>query len=173
MIGEIRDEETAQIAIRAAITGHLVLSTLHTNDAPGSIARLIDMGIEPYFVADAVVGIIAQRLVRHVCNYCKKQVKATAAEAKLLGIKEQTIIYAATGCPACNYTGYHGRIGIHETLYIDGEIKEMIQKREAVEHIRRKAIEKGMLTLWDTCRDAVLNGETTVSELATILYEKE
>lgn len=173
MIGEIRDEETAQIAIRAAITGHLVLSTLHTNDAAGSITRLIDMGVEPYFVADAVVGVIAQRLIRRVCKYCRQPIKATAAEAKLLEIKENTIIYAAKGCPACNHTGYHGRMGIHEILYIDAEMREMIQQRRPVEHIKKKAVDNGMLTLWDTCRHAVLNGDTTVAELATILYDKE
>lgn len=173
MIGEIRDEETAQIAIRAAITGHLVLSTLHTNDAAGSISRLIDMGVEPYFVADAVVGVIAQRLIRRVCKYCRRPVKVSAVEAKLLGIKENTTIYTASGCPACNHTGYFGRMGIHEILYIDSEMREMIQEHRPVEHIKKKAIENGMLTLWDTCRRAVLNGDTTVAELATILYDKE
>jgi type IV pilus assembly protein PilB len=173
MIGEIRDEETAQIAIRAAITGHLVLSTLHTNDAPGSITRLIDMGIEPYFVADAVVGIVAQRLVRRLCNNCKVPVKTSEAEMKLLKLTKPHTIYKAKGCPACHNTGYKGRMGVHEILFIDEEIQELIQKRASTEEIRKLAVKKGMLSLYDTCREGVLSGVTSLSELASIIYEAE
>lgn len=173
MIGEIRDEETAQIAIRAAITGHLVLSTLHTNDAPGSVTRLLDMGIEPYFVSDAVVGIVAQRLVRRLCKNCRTPRKTKPAEMKLLNLTKPQTIYKARGCPACNNTGYKGRMGVHEILMIDEDIQELIQNGSPTEAIRKKAEEKGMLTLYDTCREGVLNGLTTLNELASIIYENE
>lgn len=173
MIGEIRDEETAQIAIRAAITGHLVLSTLHTNDAPGSVTRLLDMGIEPYFVSDAVVGIVAQRLVRRLCKNCRTPRKTKSAEMKLLKLTKPQTIYKAKGCPACNNTGYKGRLGVHEILLIDEDIQELIQNGSPTEVIRKKAEEKGMLSLYDTCREGVLNGLTTLNELASIIYENE
>ena len=173
MIGEIRDEETAQIAIRSAITGHLVLSTLHTNDAPGSITRLIDMGIEPYFVADAVVAVVAQRLVRRLCKNCHRAARTTKAEMEILHLTEPKRIYKARGCPACNNSGYKGRLGIHEIFMLDEEIQELVVKRASTDEIRKKAEEKGMLTLYDTCREAVLNGTTSLSELVSIIYEED
>ncbi|MDD3957547.1 MAG: ATPase, T2SS/T4P/T4SS family [Candidatus Izemoplasmatales bacterium] len=173
MIGEIRDEETAQIAIRAAITGHLVLSTLHTNDAPGSISRLLDMNIEPYFVADAIIGIVAQRLVRRLCLNCRRRMRTKEPEMHILGLTEPAWIYQAKGCPACNYTGYKGRLGVHEVLTIDESIKNLIQIRASTEQIRDKAIEHGMMTLYETTKQQVLNGLTTLNELSTIIYEEK
>ncbi|MDD5293605.1 MAG: ATPase, T2SS/T4P/T4SS family [Candidatus Izemoplasmatales bacterium] len=173
MIGEIRDEETAQIAIRAAITGHLVLSTLHTNDAPGSISRLLDMNIEPYFVADAIIGIVAQRLVRRLCLNCRRRMRTKEPEMHMLGLTEPAWIYQAKGCPACNYTGYKGRLGVHEVLTIDESIKNLIQMRASTEQIRDKAIEHGMMTLYETTKQQVLSGLTTLNELSTIIYEEK
>jgi type IV pilus assembly protein PilB len=173
MIGEIRDEETAQIAIRAAITGHLVLSTLHTNDAPGSISRLLDMNIEPYFVADAIIGIVAQRLVRRLCLNCRRRMRTKEPEMHILGLTEPAWIYQAKGCPACNYTGYKGRLGVHEVLTIDESIKNLIQMRASTEQIRDKAIEHGMMTLYETTKQQVLSGLTTLNELSTIIYEEK
>ncbi|HHU79867.1 MAG TPA: hypothetical protein GXZ35_00830 [Acholeplasmataceae bacterium] len=131
------------------------------------------MGIEPYFVADAVVGIIAQRLVRKLCKNCKVSRKTTEHEMKFLGITRARNIHDAKGCPACNNTGYKGRLGVHEILFIDEDIKELIQKRVSTEEIRKLAESKGMLSLYDTCREAVLNGNTTIRELASIIYEDE
>lgn len=171
MIGEIRDEETAEIAIRSAITGHLVFSTLHTNDAPGAVTRIVDMGVQPYFVSDALSGVIAQRLVRKLCEHCKKPKTTTISEMKILGIDKPQTIYESCGCPACNQTGYHGRIGIHEIFEMDEDIKEMIQKGASTEQIRRKATENGMLTLRDTCRRVVLNGETSINEFVEVIFD--
>lgn len=171
MLGEIRDEETAQIAVRSAITGHLVFSTLHTNSAPGSVTRLLDMGLQPYFVADAVVGIVAQRLVRRVCLDCRKRMKTKPAEMEVLNLKEPRWIYRADGCPACNYTGYKGRLGVHEIFVMDEDLKELIQMRVSTEQIAKKAKEKGMLTLYDTARHAVLEGLTTIQELSKVVFE--
>ena len=124
MIGEIRDEETAQMAVRAAITGHLVLSTLHTNDSIGTITRLVDMGIPRYLVADALIGSIAQRLLRKLCNECKKKRKTTPPEMKRLNIEEPVYIYHPVGCSSCNHTGYRGRTGIFEILNVNSNIKK-------------------------------------------------
>lgn len=173
MIGEIRDEETAQIANRMAITGHLVLSTLHTNDAPGAITRLIDLGLEPYFVSDALCGVIAQRLVRRLCPECKTKHLTTEAENKLLGIKESTYIYQPCGCDACHHTGYRGRIGVFEILTLDNELKEMISSKCSTEDIREKAINKGMIDLEHSCIKAVLAGTTSIQELSSIIYKNE
>ena len=171
MIGEIRDEETAEIAIRSAITGHLVFSTLHTNDAPGAVTRLVDMGVQPYFVSDALSGVIAQRLVRKLCPHCKKGKTTNQKEMKILGIDAPTRIYQAVGCPACNGTGYRGRLGIHEILEVDEEMKELIQKGATTEEIRRHAKANGMLSLKDTCSNAVLNGETSLNELMDVIFD--
>lgn len=173
MIGEIRDEETAEIAIRSAITGHLVLSTLHTNDAAGAVTRLIDMGIEPYFVSDALAGVIAQRLVRRLCPNCKKRILSTASDNRILGIKKSKYIYEPIGCPACNNTGYKGRVAIHEVLVMNNDLKEMILEKHSTEEIKEKAISLGMLELKDTCKEKVFNGETSVAELSSILYSRK
>lgn len=170
MIGEIRDEETAEIATRAAITGHLVLSTLHTNDAPSSVIRLIDMGIKPYLVATSVVGIMAQRLVRRICSNCKEAYEASEYEKKILGqdVNKPLTLYRGKGCGYCNETGYAGRTGIYEIMEITRKHRELISTGENSDILRDVSIENGMKTLESDCRELVLNGETTMEELATI-----
>ncbi len=168
MIGEIRDEETAQIAIRAAITGHLVFSTLHTNDAPGAIVRLEDMGVADYLVADALVGVVAQRLVKRLCPACKKRGKTTPKEMEILGIDEPISIARPKGCQFCNQTGYKGRIAVHEIMYVSDEMKVVIAKERSVEKLRELAREHGMTPLFDSCRDLVLKGITSLQELMTL-----
>jgi type IV pilus assembly protein PilB len=169
MIGEIRDEETAQIAIRAAITGHLVLSTVHTNDAPGTVNRLVDMGVPAYLVADATIGIIAQRLVRTLCTHCKKEVITSEAEMKILKLDQPVKIYHPVGCTACNFTGYRGRMGVHEVMAVDAELTRLIETGATADIIRAKARANGMLSLWDTCRQNVLRGKTSIQELQTLV----
>jgi type IV pilus assembly protein PilB len=173
MIGEIRDEETAQIAVRAAITGHFVLSTLHTNDAPSSIIRLINMNVEPYLVADSLSGIIAQRLVRRLCSKCKEEYEANESELKVLNMEGPVKLYKPVGCPTCNSTGYKGRKAIHEIMVIDNELKEMIGTANSIEPIRDLAVKKGMSTLYDSCKDLVLKGETTISEMVKTVYARD
>lgn len=171
MIGEIRDEETAEIATRAAITGHLVLSTLHTNDAPSSIIRLVDMGIKPYLVSTSVVGVIAQRLVRKICNNCKGAYEASEYEKEVLekNTNEPLIIYKGTGCGYCNNTGYSGRIGIYEIMEITREHREAISSGANTDDLRDISVRKGMKTLESECKDLVLGGMTTIEELSTIV----
>ncbi len=174
MVGEIRDDETAEIAIKAAITGHLVLSTLHTNDAPSSIIRLIDMGVEPYLVASSITGIIAQRLVRRICNNCKEAYEASEYESQIvLGeVKEGLKLYRGKGCGHCNNTGYMGRVGVYEIMEVSKEHRELITRKKSTEEIRELSKEKGMTTLEDECKKLVLNGTTTLGELASIALLK-
>jgi len=174
MIGEIRDTETAQIAVRASITGHLVVSTLHTNSTASSISRLQDMGIEPYLIADSLVGIIAQRLVRKLCE-CKTPRTATSEEKYELGLspEEEFTIYVPCGCKLCNNTGYHGRIGIYEIMTITTKIKNLITNRANAEAIANMAVEEGMTTLKSAAADYVRKGITTVSEMIKATYEVE
>lgn len=175
MIGEMRDGETAEIAIRAAITGHLVLSTLHTNDAPSSILRLIDMGVEPYLAATSICGIIAQRLVRKICPKCRQAYIASEHEKKILNIKgeEEVTLYKGTGCTACNNTGYAGRTGVYEIMEITREHKEAIANSTDVEALRDISIKNGMRTLGVACKDMVLQGITTIEEHVKIAYLRE
>ena len=165
MIGEIRDSETADIAIRASITGHLVLSTLHTNDSPSTIARLIDMGIEHYLVSSSINGVISQRLVKLLCNNCKAAYKADNIEKGLLGISlsEDVTLYKAVGCNSCN-GGYRGRKAIHEIMEMEDNIKRKITKEIDIENIREEALKNGMSTLIQEARSLVLNGETSIEE---------
>ncbi len=174
MIGEIRDRETAEIAVRAAITGHLVLSTLHTNDAPSSILRLIDMGVEPYMVSSAVVGVIAQRLVRRICSNCKTEYYASDEEMKLLGIsKDRPLLYKGRGCPMCNNTGYKGRQGVYEVITISRKHKEMINERCTEEQLRDYSAQNGMISLKENVAQKVLSGITTTDELIKIAYSND
>jgi len=175
MIGEIRDGETAEIAIRAAITGHVVLSTLHTNDAPSSVIRLVDMGIEPYLVASSVNGIIAQRLVRRICPMCKESYVANDYEKELLGIdRDQTLVlHHGKGCPFCNNSGYKGRVGIYEIMEFNKEVREVILRQGNTDELRKLCIERGMKTLNRACADKVLNGQTTISEMMRVTLLKE
>ena len=163
MIGEIRDEETANIAARAAITGHLVLSTIHTNDAAGVVSRLINMGVPPYLVSDSFVGAISQRLVRKLCDNCKKEVETTKDDMEILHIKAPTKIYKPCGCPKCNNTGYLGRLGVFEILTTNEEVKKEILKQDfTADRLNKINKQKPLL---DHARARVLNGETSISEL--------
>jgi type IV pilus assembly protein PilB len=175
MIGEIRDNETAQIAIRAAITGHLVLSTLHTNDAPSSIVRLVDMGIEPYLVATSISGVIAQRLVKKICTKCKKEYLASEHEKRILGVEEgkSLLLYKGEGCAFCNNTGYVGRTGVYEIMEVSREHKEAILNSKSSDEIRDLSIQNGMKTLGISCKQMVVKGITTVEELVKIAYLRE
>lgn len=175
MIGEIRDSETAQIAIRAAITGHLVLSTIHTNDAASSIVRLIDMKIEPYLVASSVVGVISQRLVRKICPRCKEEYAANEYEKKLLEIDKDKslILHKGRGCVYCNDTGYVGRTGVYEIMEITREHRESIMISKSSDAIKDLSIKKGMKTINMSCKDLVMKGITTIEELVKIAYLKE
>ncbi len=170
MIGEIRDEETAQIAIRAAITGHLVLATLHTNDAIGTFDRLVDMSVPHYLVADAMIGAIAQRLVRKLCPKCKKEHETSEAEMKILGLTEPKKIMHAVGCESCNFTGYQGRTAIFEILEMDNTIQTLLSKtRPSPEELKKVLQKSGMYFLEDSCRELVLEGITSFEEFATTI----
>lgn len=173
MIGEIRDGETAQIAVQASITGHLVVSTLHTNSAAATISRLEDMGIESYLLADSLVGIIAQRLVRRLCPNCKKEHYATEEEKKVMNIDENgdILIYEATGCEKCDNTGYTGRIGIYEILTVTQNIKNLISRRAAADEVARAAQTEGMHTLRQSATKLVLEGTTSYKEMLRTTFE--
>ena len=173
MIGEIRDAETAGIAVQASITGHLVVSTLHTNSSAATITRLIDMGIESYLIADSVVGVIAQRLVRRLCPHCKKARLATVKEKELLKVDpEQDItIYDKVGCPQCADTGYRGRIGVYEIMEVTPALKRVISRMDGTEAIKNQALADGMHTLRMSAAEYVLDGTTTVSEMLRVSFE--
>lgn len=173
MIGEIRDGETAQIAVQASITGHLVVSTLHTNSAAATISRLEDMGIESYLLADSLVGIIAQRLVRRLCPNCKKEHYATEEEKKVMNIDENgdILIYEATGCEKCDNTGYTGRIGIYEILTVTQNIKKLISRRATADEVARAAQTEGMHTLRQSATKLVLEGTTSYKEMLRTTFE--
>lgn len=173
MIGEIRDNETAQIAVKAAITGHLVVSTLHTNSAASTISRLMDMGIESYLIADSMVGIIAQRLVRRLCPNCKRATLATDVDKKLMGIntREPVTIYEPVGCNTCNDTGYQGRIGIYEIMSITPQLKILISNKERADRLQQQALAEGMNTLRMSATRYVLNGVTSIGELKRVTFE--
>ncbi len=170
MLGETRDAETASISVRAAITGHLVLSTLHTNDAASSVTRLIDMGIEPYMLANSLVGIIAQRLVRKVCPDCAQWGEMTEEEERIVGRKLPRIMHKV-GCKKCNGTGYRGRISIHEILPVDKPVRKMISEERTSEEIKEYARQElGMLTLKESCMELIEQGLTTAEELVKVAY---
>jgi type IV pilus assembly protein PilB len=173
MIGEIRDPETAQIAIRSAITGHLVLSTIHTNDAASSVVRLIDMGIESYLVSSSVVGLLAQRLIRKICTKCKVSYRPSHQELMLLKLREPQPLYKGAGCPACNYTGYAKRTAIHEIIPINKDIRELIDRRATSDQLRHTAARFGFTSLRDNCIRLVLEGVTTTEELIKVTYSIE
>ena len=173
MIGEIRDIETASIAVQASITGHLVVSTLHTNSASATVTRLIDMGVESYLLADSIVGIIAQRLVRRLCTACRKQRPATEQEKIILGIDPSLplMIYAPCGCHLCGETGYFGRIGVYEIMEITPQLKRLIASKGATEKIREQAVKEGMHTLRMSASEYVLDGTTSISEMVKVSFE--
>jgi type II secretory ATPase GspE/PulE/Tfp pilus assembly ATPase PilB-like protein len=181
MVGEIRDEETAEIAVNAALTGHKLLSTLHTNNAATTIPRLLDMGVEPFLLASTLIVTVSQRLMRRVCDECKKDKLFTRDELvesldettlNLLFAKKKKIkISDATGCTACNNTGYRGRVGIYEVLEVTEEIQKAIIKRSSSEEIERIAVDEGMTTLMENGVEKVLGGETTIEELVRVMHE--
>ncbi len=172
MVGEMRDTETAQIAIRAAITGHVVLSTLHTNDTASTLTRLVDMGVPNYLVGTATVGIIAQRLVKRICPKCACSYEADFEEKHILNIDatQKQTIWKGAGCNACNDTGYSGRIAVHEILIVDKQIRKLMYENAKIEEIRIAAVENGMVTLRESCIEQVLKGVTTVEELLRVTY---
>lgn len=173
MVGEVRDLETAQIAVQASLTGHLVLSTLHTNTAIGAITRMHDMGVEPFLLSSSLLGVLAQRLVRTLCPHCKTPYQATKRELRLMGRdkKDEVTLYRAAGCSECKNTGFHGRTGIHELVVIDDEVREMIHNVESEQHIER-AVRKRTQSIREDGIEKVLEGVTTLEEVLRVTREE-
>ena len=170
LVGEIRDGETAEIAMRAAITGHLVFSTIHTNDAVSSINRLIDMGLEPYMVSTALVGVVSQRLVRRVCTNCREAIDPDEYDIETLRLEPGQKIYHGKGCSECNEKGYKGRIAIHEIVVMTKKMNALLEKRASEEDMRQLAVTEGTQMLQESARALVLEGITTVDELNRVAY---
>jgi type IV pilus assembly protein PilB len=180
MVGEMRDSETATIAMEAALTGHLVLSTLHTNDAPSASTRLMDMGVEPFLISSSIIGILAQRLIRVVCPNCKEPYRVKKEEILRYGMElpeeilnngeDDITLYRGAGCDKCKKTGYKGRTGIHELLVVNDEIRDMILKEAASHNLRQAAIKNGMKTLQDDAVAKILLGTTTLDEVVRVIY---
>jgi len=171
MVGEIRDGETARIAVEAALTGHLVLTTLHTNDAPSAVTRLTEMGVAPFLTASAVDVVVAQRLARRLCNYCKRRTVLTMETLKAANFPDAAFdieAYEPVGCARCSHTGYKGRVGIYEVMTISDEIREMTIERQSADVIRHKAVEHGMRLLRDDGLDKVRLGITSIAEVARV-----
>jgi type IV pilus assembly protein PilB len=169
LVGEIRDMETAEIAIQSSLTGHLVLSTLHTNDAPGAITRLIDMNIEPFLITSTLEAIIAQRLVRIICPNCKESYEPTEAELGKIGLRREEIkgkvFYRGRGCEECNHIGFRGRTGIFEILVMNDKLREVIARKAATKDIRNMATDSGMRTLRESGLEKIFQGITTIGEV--------
>lgn len=174
MIGEIRDQETASIAVQASITGHLVVSTLHTNSTASTITRLEDMGLESYLIADSVIGIIAQRLVRRLCPACKKAVLATEEQKQMMGVPvmQELTIYEPCGCPQCAETGFKGRIGVYEIMKMTPDLKRIISKREGAEKLKEQAMKEGMRTLRMSAAEYVVDGTTAFGEMLRVSFDE-
>lgn len=170
LVGEIRDGETAEIAMRAAITGHLVFSTIHTNDAVSSINRLIDMGIEPFMVSTALIGVVAQRLVRRICTNCREEYTPGPDEVELLKLKPGQKLYRGAGCSECGEKGYKGRIAIHEVVIMTKAMRALLERRASEDEMRALAISEGTLMLADSAAALVLEGITTVAEMSKVTY---
>jgi general secretion pathway protein E len=179
MVGEIRDLETAEIAIQASLTGHLVFSTVHTNDAAGAITRLVDMGVQPFLVASSLVGVLAQRLVRVLCTSCRKPYEPSEEELRQASITPRILaeagnprfLYKAQGCPACQHTGYQGRTGIYELMLVDDDIRQLVLKNVDSSTIKRQAQGRGMLTLLEHGAFKVARGITTAAEVLSVTAE--
>ena len=175
LVGEIRDQETAKIAMQAAQTGHLVLSTLHTDDAPSTVTRLTDMGIEPYVIGSALIGVIAQRLVRRLCVSCRRQYTPEAETLRALGIADadaaQFVFYRSVGCEECNHTGYRGRIALYEVMRVSDKVRRLIAQKGGEDMIRDAAVEAGMITLGEDGLAKVKAGVTTAEELLRVVTE--
>jgi len=175
LVGEIRDLETAEIAIQASLTGHLVLSTLHTNDAASAITRLVDMGVEPFLVGSSLVGVLAQRLVRVLCKDCRESYEATPENLAEIGVRHPgrpVTLYRAKGCPACSQTGYHGRLGIFELMLVDDQIRGMVSGNIDSKTIKKKAVSNGMGTLRADGARKVLSGATSIAEVLRATEEE-
>ena len=170
MLGEIRDAETARIAVQAALTGHLVLSTLHTNDAPASITRLINIGVEPYLISAAVNAILAQRLVRKMCSHCKEQYTPSDEMREFLTLQgfASDNIWKGKGCDRCRKTGYSGRLGIYELLVMDDSLRDMVTRNPDVNQLRKLCRERGLVTLREDGFRKVISGLTTVDEIIRV-----
>lgn len=172
LIGEIRDKETAEIAVQSALTGHLVFSTLHTNDAPSAITRLVDIGVEPFLISSAVIAVVAQRLVRVLCEHCKEAYKPDMAIYQSLGVRPDRLskynFYRAKGCDQCFQTGYRGRIGIYELMLMDTSLKTLIQRTYDSYEIKKEALKRGMITLRRDGIEKVLRGITTIEEVIRV-----
>jgi general secretion pathway protein E len=171
LAGAVRDRETAAMAIQSSLTGHLVFSTLHTNDAAGAVSRLLDFGVEPYLVSSSLICVLAQRLVRRICPDCKQAYEPPLPELRELGISESgngTRFYTGAGCAKCFETGYRGRTGIYELMTITEEIREMIYQRQSAGTIKKKALEQGMQTLRMDGARKVLSGTTTIAEVLRV-----
>ena len=174
MIGEIRDIETAQIAIQSALTGHLVFSTLHTTDASGAVTRLIDMGVEPFLLASTLLGVLAQRLVRRLCPDCRKPGALTPNERdQVPAALRDRPVYAAVGCPQCKWTGYRGRTGIYELLVVDEDMRRLVHDSAAESAIRAHGQARGMTMLRDDGLRWVATGDTTVEEILRVTRATE
>jgi len=169
MVGEVRDLETAQIAVQASLTGHLVLSTLHTNDAPGAITRLIDMGTEPFLISSTLMAVLGQRLVRTICKNCRTPFEPTESQLALLNLSPHDlgdkVFYYGRGCSTCNDTGYRGRKGIFELLIASDTIRALITERAPTVVLRQKAVELGMVTLREDGLRSIFEGDTTIEEV--------
>jgi type IV pilus assembly protein PilB len=169
MLGEMRDLETSQVAIQASLTGHLVLSTLHTNDAPGAVTRLVDMGVEPFLISSTLLAVLAQRLVRTICKRCRTPFEPTEAQLAMLNLSPHDlgdkVFYYGRGCKECNDTGYRGRKGIFELLPVSDPIRLLINERAPTVVVRQKAVELGMVPLREDGLRSIFDGATTVEEV--------
>jgi type IV pilus assembly protein PilB len=174
MVGEIRDLETAEMAVQASLTGHLVLSTLHTNDAPASITRLMDMGVEPFLISSSVIAVLAQRLGRRICPNCKEPYKPPAEALRRVGFGvedvENVVFYRGRGCEHCRHTGYRGRTGVFELMVLNEEIQDLTVKRAPLSEVRNAALAHGMKTLKQDGFQKVLEGQTTVEEIMRVVF---
>jgi type IV pilus assembly protein PilB len=170
LVGEIRDLETAEIAAQASLTGHVVFTTLHTNDAPSSVARLLDLGVEPFLITATIEGIVAQRLVRRICTRCKKQYDPTEAQLGMLGLLPEDVgdkvFYYGKGCSKCNGTGYRGRVGIFEIMVFNDEIRDLIMNQGSTGVLREAAVRNGMRLLRENGLASIYDGITTIDEIA-------
>lgn len=176
MIGEIRDLETAQIAVQASLTGHLVFATLHTNDAVSAVTRLVDMGVEPFLLASSLIGVGAQRLVRRLCLECRQPFAADAAQLSTLGFSptdasRNTTLYSAAGCPACNHSGYRGRTGIYELLTVDQDLRRLVHDRASEQVLREHVVSRGMRSLRDDGLRLAVQGVTSLEEVVRVTRE--
>jgi type IV pilus assembly protein PilB len=170
LLGEIRDAETGRIAVQASLTGHLVLSTLHTNDAPSSVTRLINIGVEPYLISAAVNAVLAQRLCRKICSHCKEEFKPTDEMREFLTLQgfTGTQFWRGKGCDRCRKTGYSGRIGIYELMVMDDSLRDIVTSNPDVIHLRKVCRERGLITLRQDGFQKAMEGKTTVDEILRV-----